>query len=93
MEGGNRNMRGKTVKAQALDPNAIWLTAEEAGQYIRYSPDKILALIKSNVLPATKLPGTGSYRIRKTDVDEIMFNWTQDEILQPKSKKVGNDGN
>jgi len=81
--------KNKVIKAQPLDPNAQWLTVEEAGYYIRYSPSKMLDLIYKKILPATKLGGAGTYRIKKTDIDEMMERWANEEVLMPKKEEQG----
>ena len=46
------------------------LSTSEAAKQLQVSPDTVLGLIRSRLLPASRLTETGNWRIRQDDLEQ-----------------------
>lgn len=59
----------------------VWLTASEAGEYVKASIDIIRAAVKAGDLPAYPIGKGRDYRLRAQDVDD----WMTSRSYEPRS--------
>ena len=61
------------------------LTTREAATYLKTTPDTIRRLLRQRRLPAMKLGG--SWRLRKSDLDELFTEALVDESLAEEAER------
>ncbi len=61
------------------------LTTREAAAYLKTTPDTIRRLLRQHRLPAMKLGG--SWRLRKSDLDEMFTETLVDEALIQEAER------
>ena len=58
-------------ETQALS-RLVWLTVDEAAEYLRVSRRQIYRFCSEGVLPYYTLPGVGARRFRREDLDALL---------------------